>query len=328
MEALAVNKALSSLVENDDELDLVGLARMLLEEQAMAVGAVAARLDVSFAHAVELLLGISGRVVVTGIGKSGHVGQKIAATLASTGTPSFFVHSAEAAHGDLGMITREDAVMLLSYSGETDEALRIMPSICELGVPTIAMVGNAESRLAKAADVVLDVSVRKETCPNNLAPTSSTLATMAMGDTLAVTLARLRQFRAEDFARIHPGGALGKRLTGKIRDCMLVEGLPVLTAEATVEEALLATVRGRLGVCFITDSQGHVLGALGPRELELALGLDRRTLAIRVANSDHPSLSPDSTMEQAVKRIRLSGMPALPVVDAERRLLGVARRDD
>lgn len=328
MEALAVNKALFALDGSEERDTLVGWAQTLLEEQAAAVSAIATRLDERFTRAVELLLEVRGRVVVTGIGKSGHVGQKIAATLASTGTPAFFVHSAEAAHGDLGMITPDDAVLLLSYSGETEELLRIVPAIRDLGVPTVAIVGHTESRLAKAAHVVLDVGVRKETCPNNLAPTSSTLATMAMGDTLAVTLSHLRQFRAEDFARIHPGGSLGKRLTGRVRDCMLTEGLPLLGAETSVGEALLASVQGRLGACFLIDEQGSLLGVIGPRELELALALDRDALAIRVANSDHPVLHPDSTMEQAVKRMRLSGLTALPVVDSERKLLGVAFRDD
>jgi arabinose-5-phosphate isomerase len=328
MEALAINDGLWSIAESDEETELVERARALLDEQAMSIAAVAARLDVQFARAIELLLSVRGRVVVTGIGKSGHVGQKIAATLASTGTPSFFVHSAEAAHGDLGMITREDAVILLSYSGETEEVLRIVPAIRDLGVPTIAIVGNLESRLATTADVALDVGVRRETCPNNLAPTSSTLATMAMGDTLAVTLTRLRRFREEDFARIHPGGSLGRRLAGRVKDAMRTDSLPLIAPDASIEDALLTTVRGRLGICLVVDADRRLLGIIGPREIEHALGSDRASLAIGFASSDHQGVQPDVTMEQALKRMRLSGLPALPVVDSERRLLGVARRDD
>jgi arabinose-5-phosphate isomerase len=328
MEALAVNDGRWSIPESDEATELVEHARALLDEQASSIAEVASRLDVRFARAVELLRSVRGRVVVTGMGKSGHVGQKIAATLASTGTPAFFVHAAEAAHGDLGMITRDDAVVLLSYSGETDEVLRIVPAIRELGVPTVAVVGNLNSTLASVVTVALDVGVRRETCPNNLAPTSSTLATMAMGDTLAVTLARLRQFREEDFARIHPGGSLGRRVAGRVRDVMRTESLPLVTPDASIEDALLATVRGRLGICLVVDADRRLLGVLGPRELEHALGKDRAALAITFANSDHHGVQPEVAMEHAVRRMRLVGLPALPVVDSERRLLGVAQRDD
>lgn len=328
MEELAIDNSRSPLLESTDGLDIVNRARACFEEQASALSAIAARLDGRFAQAVEMLLEVRGRVVVTGIGKSGHIGKKIAATLASTGTPSFFVHAAEAVHGDLGMITEDDAVLLLSYSGETEEVLRLLPSLRDLGVPTIAIVGNLESRLAKLSDVALDVNVRRETCPNNLAPTSSTLATLAMGDTLAVSLARIRHFRAEDFARFHPGGSLGRRLTGRVRDAMQTESLPLLSADATIEEALVTALRGRLGLALVTDECGVLLGVLGPRALESALAIDRSSLAIRLASADHPVLAPDASMEQAVKRIRLSGMAALPVVDEDRRLLGVARRDE
>jgi len=198
----------------------IQVGQQVFEAQAEALQAAAGRLGVSFNSAVNLILEAPGRVIISGMGKSGIVGNKIAATLASTGTPSFSVHPAEAYHGDLGMFTRDDIVILISYSGETDEVIRLIPSLRHIGVQIIAMVGNIESNLGRHSDLVLDISVEREACPNNLAPTTSTTVTLAMGDALAVSLIERRDFKPQDFAVFHPGGSLGRRLLTRVKDVM------------------------------------------------------------------------------------------------------------
>ncbi|MGH8498805.1 MAG: KpsF/GutQ family sugar-phosphate isomerase, partial [Methylococcales bacterium] len=237
-----------------DEPSLIALGQEVIEIETRAVAALKDRINDDFVKACRRLLNCRGRIVVTGMGKSGHIGGKIAATLASTGSPAFFVHPGEAGHGDLGMITREDTVLALSNSGETPEILTILPMIKRLGIPLVAMTGNRESTLAREASVHLDVQVLQEACPLGLAPTSSTTAALVMGDALAVSLLKSRGFTRDDFARSHPGGNLGKRLLLKTRDLMHSGSeLPCVGLQALVREALLEMTAKKLGMTAIVD---------------------------------------------------------------------------
>lgn len=300
-------------------------ARQCLRDQAEAIGAVAARLeDGSFGSAVRLLHDIEGHVVVTGIGKSGLVGQKIAATLASTGSPSFFLHAAEAFHGDLGMITSRDAVLLISYSGETDEVVRLLPHLQARGVPTVALVGNTESSLAQGADVPLDVAVEREVCPNNLAPTSSTLAAMAMGDALAVSIMKMRGFDSHDFARLHPGGSVGRRLLGRVRDAMVAGPLPAVGPDATSSDCVFAMARTRLPLVLVMQGD-DLIGTVTERELQHAMEQDAglHMPVATVMNPLPPTVGRDLPLREAQARMRQEGLDALVVVDAEEQVCGL-----
>ncbi|MGB0129607.1 MAG: KpsF/GutQ family sugar-phosphate isomerase [Rhodocyclaceae bacterium] len=239
----------------------IALARRVLTIEADAVAALADRVDESFLQAMDLILSCRGRVIVSGVGKSGHIGRKIAATLASTGTPAYFVHAAEASHGDLGLITREDVLVALSHSGEGEELLSIVPSVKRMGGKLIAMTGNRESSLAREADVHLDVRVKEEACPLNLAPTASTTAALALGDALAVALLDARGFGEADFARSHPGGTLGRRLLTHVSDVMRHgDQLPAVGQDATLTAALLEMTRGGMGMTAILDAERRVAG--------------------------------------------------------------------
>ena len=247
-------------------------AKRVIMVEAQAVAALAERLDASFQQSVELILASKGRVVVTGMGKSGLIGQKIASTMASTGTPAFFLHPAEGIHGDLGMIMTGDVVIAISNSGETDELLRILPSIKRLGAHLIAMSGNPDSTLAKAGDLFLDVSVKEEACPLGLAPTASTTATLAMGDALAVALLVERGFKAEDFAIFHPGGSLGKKLLLRVEDMMHSgSAMPLVTEGTLMKEALFEITAKGLGITGVTDAEGMLLGVITDGDLRRAL---------------------------------------------------------
>jgi arabinose-5-phosphate isomerase len=253
------------------------LALAVLETEAQSIRDLNARIDDGFVDACRHMLACRGRIVVTGMGKSGHIGGKIAATFASTGTPAFFVHPGEASHGDLGMITGVDVVLALSNSGETHELLTILPLIRRLGVPLIALTGNPRSTLAREATVSVDVSVAKEACPLGLAPTSSTTATLAMGDALAIALLEARGFTADDFARSHPGGRLGRRLLLHVGDIMHTgERVPAVPADATLREALVEITRQGLGMTAIVDTGGRVLGVYTDGDLRRSLdrGID------------------------------------------------------
>lgn len=248
------------------------LAKRVLRIEADAVAGLIDRIDGEFLKAVELILGCRGRVIVSGIGKSGHVARKIAATLASTGTPAYFVHAAEAAHGDLGMITHEDVLIALSNSGEGEELLTIVPLIKRRGGRLIAMTGNPASTLAREADAHLDAGVAEEACPLNLAPTASTTAALALGDALAVALLDARGFGAEDFARSHPGGALGRRLLTHVRDVMHPgDAVPTVGEDATIAEAILAISRGGLGMTAIVTPERKILGIFTDGDLRRTL---------------------------------------------------------
>ena len=247
-------------------------AKRVIMVEAQAVAALAERLDASFQQAVELILASKGRVVVTGMGKSGLVGQKIASTMASTGTPAFFLHPAEGIHGDLGMIMTGDVVIAISNSGETDELLRILPSIKRLGAHLIALSGNPDSTLSKAGDLFLDVSVKEEACPLGLAPTASTTATLAMGDALAVALLVERGFKAEDFAIFHPGGSLGKKLLLRVEDIMHSgSAIPLVAEGILMKEALFEITAKGLGITGVTDADGTLLGVITDGDLRRAL---------------------------------------------------------
>ncbi len=308
------------------------LARQVLVIEAEAVTRLAARIDDRFVRACRLMLDCRGRIVVLGIGKSGHIGGKIAATLASTGTPAFFVHPAEANHGDMGMITAQDVVVALSNSGETDEILTLLPLIKRLGVPLIALTGNAGSTLGKAADVHIDVSVPQEACPLGLAPTSSTTATLAMGDALAVALLEARGFTAEDFARSHPGGRLGRRLLLLIDDVMHVgDQMPRSAPDDLLKEALLEMSRKGLGTTVVVDRDERVLGVFTDGDLRRTLDRQLDVHAARVAEvmtRDCKTIAPGTLAAEALRMMQQHKINALPVVSSAGTLVGVLNMHD
>lgn len=308
------------------------LALAVLETEAGSVAALAKRIDAAFLSACQFILDCRGRVVVLGMGKSGHIGGKLAATLASTGTPAFFVHPGEASHGDLGMITREDAVIALSNSGETDEILTILPLIRRLGVPLIALTGNPGSRLAREASVHIDVSVEREACPLGLAPTSSTTATLAMGDALAIAVLDARGFTADDFARSHPGGRLGRRLLIHVADIMRRgDAIPRIHAEALLRDALLEISRKGLGMVIIDTAKGRVQGIFTDGDLRRALdrGLDIHHLTIgEVMTPGGLTARPDWLAVEALEMMENHHVNALPVVDEDARLIGAINMHD
>ncbi|HXE98466.1 MAG TPA: KpsF/GutQ family sugar-phosphate isomerase [Dongiaceae bacterium] len=253
-------------------MNVIDEARRVIRVEALALSVMADRVDDSFERAIDLILRSPGRVIVSGMGKSGLVGQKIASTMASTGTPAFFLHPAEGIHGDLGMIMTGDVVIAISNSGETEEILRILPSIKRLGAPLVAMSGNPASNLARSSDVFLDVSVSEEACPLGLAPTASTTAVLAMGDALAVALLVKRGFKAEDFAIFHPGGALGKKLILRVEDLMhFGDAIPLVQEETLMKEALFVITAKGLGVTGVCDSSGALKGVITDGDLRRAL---------------------------------------------------------
>ncbi|HEY4881056.1 MAG TPA: KpsF/GutQ family sugar-phosphate isomerase [Steroidobacteraceae bacterium] len=307
-------------------------ARRTFDIEAAALAALRARLDGSFAAACRTCLACRGRVVVTGMGKSGHIAHKIAATLASTGTPAFFLHPGEASHGDIGMLTRGDALLALSNSGETPEVLTLLPPLKRLAIPLIAMTGNAASTLARAADVHLDVGVPQEACPHNLAPTASTTAALVMGDALAVALLEARGFSADDFARTHPGGSLGRRLLLHVEDIMRRgDSLPRVGPETPVAEGLLEMTRKGLGMTAVLDEQQRVLGIFTDGDLRRAL--DRRVDVHRatmrqVMTQGGRSIGARELAAAAAQLMELHQVTALLVTDSERRLIGALNVHD
>ena len=316
-----------------DENRLRELARAVIETEARAVSALGERIGPEFVRACRHMLDCEGRIVVTGMGKSGHIGSKIAATLASTGTPAFFVHPGEASHGDLGMITERDVVLALSNSGETDEILTILPLIKRLGVPLVALTGNPDSRLAREADVHLDVSVEKEACPLGLAPTASTTATLVMGDALAVSLLETRGFTADDFARSHPGGRLGKRLLLHVADVMHTdEAIPRVRPQDTLDAVLVEMTRKGLGLAIVSDDDEKVLGVFTDGDLRRVLDhgqVDVHRLVIReVMTSPCRTITAERLAAEALQLMDEKRINALPVVDASGRLIGALNMHD
>ena len=307
-------------------------ARRTIALERDAVGDLLGHLDASFERACEILLACGGRVVVSGMGKSGHIGTKIAATLASTGTPSMFVHPAEASHGDLGMITAGDVVLALSNSGNTAELITLLPLLKRLRVPVISMTGNKESTLARAADVNLDVSVGQEACPLNLAPTSSTTATLVMGDALAIALLEARGFTAEDFAFSHPGGTLGRKLLLRVADVMREgDAVPKVRPGITLGHALLEMGAKGLGMTTVVDSDGALLGLFTDGDLRRALdhGVDVRTAAIEtVMNRNGKTVVPQMLAAEALNIMDNFKISALVVVDAHNHPIGALHMHD
>ena len=315
-----------------DSTALKSLARAVISTEAKAITNLESRIDDSFVAACEIILACRGRVVVLGMGKSGHIASKIAATLASTGTPAFFVHPAEASHGDLGMITADDVVLVLSNSGETDEVKQIIPLLKRLGVSIVAMTGKPTSTLATHASVNLNVEVAAEACPLGLAPTSSTTAALVMGDALAVSLLEKRGFTAEDFARSHPAGQLGRRLLLHISDIMHSgDEMPVVSETATVAEAIMEMTRKRLGMVAITSSDLTVLGVYTDGDLRRTLeqALDpHNTLIGKVMTRNGHSILPTALAVEAVELLQKHKVQGLLVVDGQSRLQGVLNFHD
>ncbi len=310
----------------------LALAREVIAIEAAAVAALVDRVDAAFARAVALLLSCRGRVVVTGIGKSGHIGRKLAATLASTGTPAMFVHAAEAAHGDLGMITRDDVLLALSYSGEGDELLTIVPVAKREGTPLIAMTGSPASSLARLAEVHLNVHVDKEACPLNLAPTSSTTAMLALGDALAIACLDARGFGREDFARSHPAGTLGRRLLTHVRDVMRTgDAIPRVDTSASVMDALHEITRKQLGMTAVVDARGGLAGIFTDGDLRRLLERagDIRGLMVTDEMTRTPlTIGPDVLAVEAAQVMDRTRKNQLLVVDSGGQLVGALNNLD
>jgi len=308
------------------------LAREVLNIEAAAVQALSTRLDENFLHALDLILRCEGRVIVSGMGKSGHIARKIAATMSSTGTPAYFVHPGEASHGDLGMITSADVIIALSYSGESEELMTIVPVIKRQGAKLISMTGNPLSSLAKVADVHLNAAVDKEACPMGLAPTASTTAALALGDALAVALLDAKGFGAEDFARSHPGGSLGRRLLTHVRDIMRSgERVPMVREDAMLSDAILEISKKGVGMTGIVDLEQRVLGIYTDGDLRrtLAKKLDFNSTSVRSVMSANPrSIHPDALAVEAVQMMEQYNISQMLVVDEQNKLVGALNMHD
>lgn len=314
------------------DISLLDSGKRTIQLESQAVSDLAARIDASFCRACDIILACEGRVVVVGMGKSGHIANKIAATLASTGSPAFFVHPAEASHGDLGMITRKDVVLALSNSGSTAEIVTILPLIKRINVPLISMTGDPASPLATAADANLDVSVKQEACPLNLAPTSSTTASLVMGDALAIALLEKRGFTAEDFAFSHPGGALGKRLLLKVEDVMHTgTALPSVPLGTALPQALLEITAKGLGMTAIVDAAGKLAGIFTDGDLRRTLdqALDFHNTRInQVMTTGGKTVTPDMLAAEALRIMEDNAITGLVAIDAQDHPVGVVHLHD
>lgn len=326
-------RAQRSPPHHDDDATLVASGRRVIEVETHALQTLRNRIDGDFAKACRLLLDCRGRIICIGMGKSGHIARKVAATLASTGSPAYFVHPGEASHGDLGMITDTDAVLVLSNSGETEEVLTILPMLKRQGNALIAMTGRRQSTLAQHAAVHLDVSVPLEACPLGLAPTSSTTVALAMGDALAVTLLEARGFTSDDFARSHPAGSLGQRLLLRIRDVMHQgDEIPQIASGASLSQALVEMTRKRLGLTAVLDDRQQLLGVFTDGDLRRALDdatTDLRNTRIDALMTRHPkTIAPENLATEAVHLMEAHKISALLVVDAEQRVVGALNIHD
>ncbi len=307
-------------------------ARRTLQIESQGLQDLSARLDDSFTRVVDLLLACRGRVVVSGIGKTGHIARKIAATLASTGTPAFFVHAAEAVHGDLGMITRDDVLIAISYSGSGSELLTILPVVRRMGAGLVAITGNPQSELARQADIHLDASVAQEACPMNLAPTASTTAALALGDALAVACLEARGFGPQDFARSHPGGALGRRLLTHVRDVMRQgDALPIVMAGTPVSQALEVMSAKGMGMTVVTDAQNRPLGIFTDGDLRrlIARHGDIRSLTVEAGMTRSPrSINPEALAVEAARQMDEQRLNHMLVLDNDGALVGALHMHD
>lgn len=305
---------------------ITDLAKAVIDTELSAIEQLRDRIDDQFLQAVSILLNCSGRIIVTGIGKSGHIGNKIAATFASTGSPAFFMHAAEASHGDIGMMQAEDVVIAISYSGSSEELLKLIPGIKRIGAPIVALCGDMQSALAKSADVALDVSVEREACPLGLAPTASTTCTLVTGDALAVALLHSRGFSSDDFARSHPGGRLGRQLLLRVSDVMTSgEDTPRVQQNVTLANALIEITRKGLGMVTVTNDSNQLLGVFTDGDLRrtIDMHMDIHSLSIAdVMTQGGHTIAPDALAVAAVSRMQKNKITALPVVDNER-VIGV-----
>lgn len=308
-------------------MDCVSEGKEVLNQEAEGLRVVASKLDENFAKAVKLLSECEGKVITTGIGKSGLVGRKIASTLASTGKPAFFLHPSEARHGDLGMVTNQDIVILISNSGETDEMLDIMPSLRLLGVKTIGIIGNPESTLGQKCDIMIDVGVSSKAEPNTLAPTTSSTAALAVGDALAIVLAKIRQFQPEDFARFHPGGALGKRLTLTVDDLMHKgDRAPVVSKDATIKDVIFKFTEIGLGIAAVVDENDILLGVFTDGDLRRLLQKKRDCIDIKISEVMNPNpktISKNELAFDALRKMRDFAVIALVVTEEDKKVIGV-----
>lgn len=313
-------------------MNLIQIAQETFHIEAEALQTAAARLDKNFLDAINLILETKGKLIITGVGKSGLVGAKMAATFASTGTSSFFLHPTEALHGDLGMISKEDTLVAISSSGESEELTKILPHIKRFNIPLIGLTGNPSSSLGKYADVFLDISVEKEACPLGAAPTTSTTLTMALGDALAVALMKHRGFQEHDFASFHPGGSLGKKLFVKIKDLMRTSALPILSSNATLKEAVFAMTEGKIGTVLIVDEDEKFVALLSDGDLRRALmdeAFSMDHLAIDYATKNPRSChNTELLAAEALELIENDRIQLLPIVTKEEKILGVLHIHD
>ncbi|MAF17656.1 MAG: KpsF/GutQ family sugar-phosphate isomerase [Marinomonas sp.] len=309
-----------------DSQTLITSAKTTLTTQAQALMGLADRVDTQFSQAVTMMLNTKGRVIICGMGKSGIVGKKIAATLASTGTPSFFMHPGEAFHGDLGMVQQDDLLILISYSGETEEVIRLLPSLQSFGNQSIAIVGNSASTLGQHCDCVLDIAIDREVCPNNLAPTTSTTMTIAMGDALAVALMQCRDFQPQDFARFHPGGSLGRKLLTRVRDLMHKDNLPFCSPETSLQDAIAVMTQGRRGVVLIKEGERlagiFTDGDLRRAMLKDAAGMLSKTMS-ELMTANPKTISQDTMIVEAEERMLRDKITLLVAVDDNKNVVGL-----
>lgn len=306
--------------------NVIDVAKKCFQDEAQAILNLIPKLDENFTKAIELIIESKGKFIVTGVGKSGHIGAKIASTMASTGTPAFFVNPLDAFHGDLGMIGEGDVVLAISNSGQTDELLRFIPLLRERNIPIISMSGNPASLLAKFSDCHLNVSVEKEACPLNLAPTSSTTATLAMGDAIACALMTVRNFQAKDFAQFHPGGSLGRRLLTRVKDYMISDNLPIVTRESKISDTLMQISRAKMGIAVVVEND-EILGAVTDGDIRRTMQRDQDRffqLTVKDLMNENPkTIKEDAKLSQAEEIMRNHNIKSLIVINNENKLVGV-----
>jgi arabinose-5-phosphate isomerase len=325
MSNLRIVTAKAKVASNPLE-SVLGAVRESLITQAEAVAKLATRVSDDFTRALGLIIQCKGRLIVCGIGKSGLIGRKIAATFACSGTPSFFLHPAEAAHGDLGMITAQDVMMLISNSGETGEIVRLLPFLQEQAIPLIALVGRPDSSMGRAADAVIDISVNREACPHNLVPTTSAMTTLAMGDALAMAAMRVRDFSADDFGKFHPGGSLGRRLNSRVRDIMQSNPLPLVLESTPVSEMLMSMTSGRCGLVVVTNENRQLRGIVTDGDLRRALQSNKDLLHRKVSEimtTQPVAIHESASVREADERMRRLRIKALVVVNDDNQVCGI-----
>ena len=306
--------------------NVIDVAKKCLQDEAQAILNLIPKLDDDFTKAIELIIGSKGKLIVTGVGKSGHIGVKIASTMASTGTPAFFVNPLDAFHGDLGMIGEGDVVLAISNSGHTDELLRFIPFLKDRNIPIISMTGNPTSLLAKYSTCHLNVAVEREACPLNLAPTSSTTAALAMGDAIACALMTVRKFQAKDFAQFHPGGSLGRRLLSRVKDYMTSENLPIVNRESKISDTLMQISRTKMGIAVVIENE-EIIGVVTDGDIRRAMQRDQERfflLTVKdIMNTNPKLIDEDAKLSQAEEIMRHYNIQTLIVVNKEKRLKGV-----